>query len=440
MIKKVLKIILIIAAIFLLLIGGLIIFVKIKTGDAPKVEDTSIMIGIKAVNTKQYEVSQVITPEDFTVYEIYDNGAEVKANGSYIVYPERIIPGGDTATVTVTYTPVAEKETENTETESYSCDVELAVTRKKVKDLAYCGFPNKKDVVAVLYSNGELRFEGTGNCQTFPTDHFPWKDKEIKKKYPIYSVSFESTVQPEILDYWFADMEDLKYCGRLPSSVTSAAYAFQNCVSLTAAPDWSGCTNLWNISSVCEGCVNLENIPSPLPEGVRVAEKSFMNCSNLALSADHSRATNLGYLYLMYGNCSRLTKVLNIPSRGLSFLQTFYNCINIKEVPEIPETAQNMKETFYGCLSLTAAPTIPAGVITIEGCFSGCTHLDGTMLINANPDAYEGVFKGSVLATKLDITGESELLYDIALDGDNVNITVDGKTINEIKEIKMPKK
>ena len=77
--------------------------------------------------------------------------------------------------------------------------------------------------------------------------------------------------------------------------------------------------------------------------------------------------------------------------------------------------------------SLKSLPAIPPNVKDLDSCFRGCIHAGGTLVIDANPNYYSNFLDDAISATRLDLTGSSEMLNELGLEADNRNVTVNGE-------------
>ena len=235
-----------------------------------KENEEARIIKITAVNDKKYEIQEEIGLEDFTVTAEFDNGKEEELDvDAYEISDTYVQPIGEKTEITVTL---------KDDSRIY-CKMEVAAKREKILGF-HCGYPDESKVVAVLYSNGELSFEGEGDTLQFEAGEFPWTNYEGMADYPICSVSFGERVSPGIMDNWFRDMDTLTYVSKLPSSVKSLSGTFQDCDGLIFGADWSSCDELLDISSVYEDCDCLASVPA-VPASVRIADYACANCGSL---------------------------------------------------------------------------------------------------------------------------------------------------------------
>ena len=137
---------------------------------------------------------------------------------------------------------------------------------------------------------------------------------------------------------------------------------FQNCSSLTAAPELPATT-------LAEGCY----------------QSMFDGCSSLTTAPELPATTLANNCYGgMFQNCSSLTAAPELPATTLAegcYQSMFDGCTSLTAAPELPATT--LANYCYGgmfqnCSSLTAAPELPVTTLA-EGCyqymFSSCTSL-----------------------------------------------------------------
>ena len=128
-------------------------------------------------------------------------------------------------------------------------------------------------------------------------------------------------------------------------AVSCYSYMFQNCRSLTTAPELPA-TTLTNYcySYMFQGCTSLTTAPE-LP-----ATTLASNCYNY-----------------MFQNCTALTTAPSVlPATTLTnycYQNMFRGCTSLETAPELPATklaTYCYNSMFYGCTSLVTAPTLPA--------------------------------------------------------------------------------
>lgn len=382
----------------------------------PKVKSIQInkspIVGLKVTNNQVYNLETGIKEQDFLVEAKHENGKFAPlATEKFEVSPKQVASYGKTTKVTV-------KLKDNPEIKAITT---VKNERKEIVSFDI-GKPNRKDVKAVLYSNGELAFEGKGDVLQYDKNSFPWKEN---LDVVIRSVTFEDEVAPLSMDFWFSDMTEIEYIDKLPVSVESISGMCSGCEMLKKAPEWSKCKNLLDISYAFEGCIALEEIPA-LTKSIRTAAGMCTDCLSLEITPDMRSATDLENAESMFYNCQALITADTMPPHVENIDSMYENCINLKEAPELPESVTSMKNIFANNMSLRTGARIPSNVYAIEGAYSYCTKLKGEIVIDANPESYQSFLSDACTATKVNLTGKSSLLNEIALTNKLNNVTVNG--------------
>lgn len=396
------------------IVAALFIIMKIVPAIKESEAEDSPVIKITATNNNTYTQSDEIVAGDFEVIAVHKNGAETKVDTARVKLSKTIPdPTGSTTSVKVS-------------AEGKSCTVRVKNERNKIVTFE-CGNPDVTAVKAILYSNGELSFEGKGDILAFTNADFPWKSYDVDDDYPVKAVTFEETVTPSSMDGYFTDMKTLCYVKNIPETVESMVNTFSGCTALTSSPDLMGCNNLYDLTETFSDCTSLE-ITSPIPETVKKMTGTFSGCTSLKRGADVSKASGVTNADSVYADCIVLNDA-QLPPAVQSVASGFENCINLKSMPEIPETVDFMPSCFAGNISLTTLGVIPKGVLDIGNAFDGCTKVRGVLTVNCNPENYNGFLNDTAAATSLDLQGDS-LVLDVlaATSGQNENITVNGKT------------
>lgn len=376
------------------------------------------IVSISAENSKTYSVGTELKAADFVVKAKHEDGKTSTVDPSAIALSRTSLPKvGGISKITITLA----------DNEEISCECDVSIKRDKVLGFQV-GYPNRKDVVAVLYSNGELCFEGEGDVMIFEDNNYPWTDYEEKDDYPITAVSFEDGVQPTNMDYWFADNQLLEYVSPIPSSVKSMVGTCNGCIALKKTADWTECTNLLNINYAYSGCSALTST-FPVPSAVRTARSAFYDCTALEVAPDMSNAIDLKSAISMFENCLSM-HTISLPPAVEYLDSVCKDCINLKDMPTIPDTAKSMNKSFSGCTSLLNLTHIPASVEDIGSCFSDCFYIEGEMSIDCNAESFGSVFDGAAASTSFNLTGKSKLLDAYANTSGDGNITVNGKAAN----------
>lgn len=405
--------------IILLIFGVFFIIVK---GIIPAVNEKNAaktpIVKIEAKNDKTYKNGAKITASDFEVKGIHKDGKKTSLRPKDFEV-SKTAPAKIGKFTTVTLSLKTDK--------TISCKVNVKNERKKVETFA-CGNPKMDSVKAVLYSNGELCFEGKGDIVQYESGSYPWQ--QYSGDTVIQSVSFGKGVKPESLDYTFANMTNITYVDAIPSSVQSLCGTFIGDTALKETPDVSNCKNLLDMSKTYQES-GIEKAVA-IQESVRNADSCFENCTEIQIAPDMSKATGLISAKAMFSGCKKIAK-LSLAPNVEDIENICRNCINLKEMPEIPETVKNMDSAFYGNTRLKKVTNIPQNVEKASSCFNGCTKLEGMLWIDANPKEYSGFLGDAVTATTLDLQGNSKMLDVLANTAeDNLNITVNGKQPEDI--------
>ena len=422
MLKKILKELqpfklpLIILGVFLLI---LLILGLIMPAINSAVADTEPIVSIKAENTNTYNRGDTINLDDFDITAVHDNGNESSLSSEDVkINKKSLDPIGETTTVEIS---LADDPT-------IKCDAEVKVSREKVVGFQ-CGYPEVTNVTAVLYSNGELCFEGTGDVLVCNEGEYPWFNYEGMEENPIVAVSFEEGVTPTNMNYWFESLESLTYVDKIPSSVKTMVRTFANCINLEQAADWSDCTNLLNISEVYSECTALESACDLLPS-TRSAYRAYAGCVNLLSVPGSSKAEDLTNASQMYAQCTNLVEAEIGPSvQNMSGM--FMDCINLKEMPELPASVQDASEAFANDVSLQMLTSIPRNVNKLTNMFYNCQLIHGELTIDCDVRDFDGMFADACPATNVNLVGKSKLLDAYANTNADGNVYVNGKSADK---------
>lgn len=372
------------------------------------------IVEIVAENDKEYQNTDELLAEDFSITAIHENGAKTALDSSMVELSRTTLsPVGDTTTVTLTYTKDS----------SVYCNTDVKIDREKIMGFQ-CGYPDVTNVIAVLYSNGELCFEGKGDTLTFDEGNYPWLEYEEQDEYPVKSVTFENTVTPRIMDYWFEGMETLTYIDQIPTSVQSMKKTFSGCINLDTMADWTKCENLLDVTECYSGCYSLKYTVA-FPGHVTKASSAFTDCMLLQKTPNLSNALSLKQCSGMFAGCVKLVSI-TMPPNVTNISNMFQRCINLQIMPSVPDSVTNMNSAFAECTALKTLSAIPANVTDMGSCFESCEFITGVLTINANPENLDNVFSNACIATSLDLNGASIILDAFANTSENGNITVNG--------------
>ena len=396
----------------------LVLFIALKT-ILPIVQDKRVegspIIEITAENDTKYTIHKEIKKKDFKVYATHDNGKSNRlSTDEFNISRTSISSIGSYTVVKITLA----------NDEAVSCECKVKTEREKILTFN-CGAPNLKDVKAVLYSNGELCFEGKGDVLEFGEKQ-PWKDYEEADDHPILAVSFKSGVKPTKMDNWFSGMLTLQAVNNIPDSPESMVSTFEGCEALETVSDLDNSDNLLNMSKCFSGCIALKK-PPKLPSSLRIASETFAGCETIETSPNFKTNLDLVDASGMFKECKKL-QVSTIPGSAENIASMFEGCINLKDMPEVPVSVTNMAATFSGCTALKSLTIVPEHVTDCSSCFEGCVHIEGMLWIDANPEDYSGFLSDAATATDVDLQGNSFMLDVLAnTSGYNVGITVNGK-------------
>lgn len=258
----------------------------------------------------------------------------------------------------------------------------------------YDGSNGTSDVVATLYSDGELAVTGTGDTVVFYTVDAPWCTATYKSQ--VKSSTIASTVKTTNMQFWYYGCSNLTEAPSIPASVEKMQATFRNCTSLTNAPDLTGCTSLTSMFSTFFGCTSLTDMSSYIiPAGVTNMDETFNNCTQLTKApampsgVENMRSTFEGCTALL--TAPDMTKCTSLTS----MMRTFKDCTALLSAPDITKCTSltDMDNTFCDCTALATGPSvIPASVTDMYFTFKGCKALTGTMQINASPSDYDYCF------------------------------------------------
>lgn len=410
-IKPVLKPIIIAGSILLVLLIITKVLAIVKGSKEPETSDEPI-VKIEATNDKVYKSFSDVDINDFTITATHKDDITEELDVSLVsLYTAESKPVGEEVAVKLILK----------ENKDITCEAKVKIKREKIMGFQ-CGYPNVTDVIAVLYSNGELCFEGEGDTLVFYEGDYPWLTYDERKDYPIVSVSFQDTVTPTNMNYWFENIDTLIYVDPIPASVRTMVKTFYGCDSLKATSDWTKADSLLNINQAYYECTSLKYIHA-LPERVRIAKETFSGCSELQKTPDMSKATSLVNTTGMFSNCGKLIQT-EMPPNVTDISKMFSGCINLKQMPDISPSVVIMSGCFSGDINLTYLTEIPETVDNISSAFDGCEMITGELVVNANPHNFSSMFSDAAVATKVNLIGNSMMLDVLANTSDSGNIYV----------------
>ena len=267
--------------------------------------------------------------------------------------------------------------------------VKIPIERNKVVEYSI-GYPQQDDVIATVYSNGDLEFTGKGNTLTFRKGDLPWEADEYS-----YVNFASSEITPSNIDYWFMDNEELEECRNIPNSIVSAKETFAGCEKLSATPDIFRCTELRVMDSMFKGCIALKDV-DVIPVNVTSANEAFADCIGLIDPPDFSKATNLESVSGIFSGCESLISATYFPDSVLDMEDAFLGCSNIREAAPFPGKVENITAAYADCIALEKAASIPESVESCSRCYANCKSLYGKLEINTDTDDFINILSGSV--------------------------------------------
>ena len=170
------------------------------------------------------------------------------------------------------------------------------------------GSPVTSDVIAKLYSNGLLEFEGSGDIVKFSNYSTPWHNY----KSNITSISFKegNTIQPTSTAYLFQNLNkvtSIDLSNLDTSNVTNMSKMFSSCNSLNIITGLENLdtSNVTDVSMMFEYCSSLTTLDLSLFDmsEVTTTDYMFMGCSNLSSSITIG-SLNITSYSGMFAGCS----------------------------------------------------------------------------------------------------------------------------------------
>lgn len=138
------------------------------------------------------------------------------------------------------------------------------------------GFPEKSDVTAALYDNGDFILSGSGDViRTLVPEQRPWHEL----RGLIRRVSFGSDVRPMSIASWFWGCDNLVEVDRLPDGLKDMSASFCNCSSLKSLPDIPA--SVTDLDEAFIRCRSLREFPV-IPGNVIYTCDTFVECNALS--------------------------------------------------------------------------------------------------------------------------------------------------------------
>ena len=205
-------------------------------------------------------------------------------------------------------------------------------------------------------------------------------------------------------------------------------FMFQNCKSLTSAPDIAIKGHLIEIDSMFSGCTALESVPESYSDlDIYKASRVFYGCTKLTSVPPLNWGEKCLSMSGLFNGC---TALVNVPQIDMAANRTvdsmFYNCSKITTIPQYNTSeVETFYRTFYGCSALTTLPALDSSkstsfyqtyynckkLTTIEGIdFSAATNVNQTFyncsaLVNLT-------VVGTIKITGLTFTQSTQLSHD----------------------------
>lgn len=124
-------------------------------------------------------------------------------------------------------------------------------------------------------------------------------------------------------------------------------------ISVDDLISYSDTENFTNMSSMFNGCLNLQTIPQLDTGNATNMTYMFNGCTNLQTipQLDTSKVTSMGY---MFSGCTNLQTIPQLnTSKATSMNYMFQNCQKLTEIPQLDtNNANGMNNMFGGCSSL----------------------------------------------------------------------------------------
>lgn len=193
---------------------------------------------------------------------------------------------------------------------------------------------------------------------------------------------------------------------------TSTLYAYQGYTASTYTSTFSGNTNIEHVNFADDVVFSSNNAKvSSLRYDTLLF--TFLDCTSLT-DVTNLPNDNITRLNMTFRNCTSLVNISNIPSNITLASYTFHNCTSLIDAPVIPDSVNSMPATFLGCTSLVNVPVIPELVTNLEATFYQCSSLRGTILINSS-------IVTSTMNSTFNTTASNQIVVDVPRDSDTYN-------------------
>ena len=199
-------------------------------------------------------------------------------------------------------------------------------------------------------------------------------------------------------------------------------YMFQNCTSLTKAPELPATTlEPYCYSNMFKNCSALTTAPT-LPATTLEPycyQYMFQNCTSLTKPPALPATTTASYCYsYMFAECTSLVVAPELPATKLKtrcYQYMFQNCTSLTQPPALPATTTASycySYMFAECTSLVVGPELPAATC-VTACYTNmfynCTSLK-RIKINASAGNWgTKMFDGCTSLELVDMTGTTSV-------------------------------
>lgn len=204
----------------------------------------------------------------------------------------------------------------------------------------------------------------------------------------IESMPYLEHTSMKLMNWAFANCQNLTYTTRIPDTVTSMKNTFTDCTKLIAFTNFS--SNLEDMTNTFIGCTSLVTVPE-IPSSVKYLDGTFSGCSSLT----EMPKLNEGITSMIesFKKCISIVETKEIPSTVKTFVGTFYGCDNLERIANFPQNATNMAMAYENCSLLYELPDeLPETVINLSRCFMFCSHIVTAPKITGNPEDLSFMF------------------------------------------------
>ena len=149
----------------------------------------------------------------------------------------------------------------------------------------------------------------------------------------------------------------------IPSTLTSADYAFFGCNNLHGTPDF--CEGVVNVQRCYANCTNLTGPPKLPPNPCYQFHSIFYSAGTY-------------FNYGLYSNCENLRgKPVTGDFIDNCMAYMYYNCYNLSGPPVCHKNVTDARYVYAGCINMTGSPVVGNNVETMSGMYMGCENITG---------------------------------------------------------------